>query len=152
MSENAPRDRSPHQPAGRVRTGIHTVHGRAFGARHVEAGSRAFDVMFRFVGGVALGCVLASMVGGGAGQPVIIDTKWPHHPVTDSAALGFLIGIFFAPFVRAYARAKEIYAAKIGEEAPSFRGLGRVTAVLTCFVTLAVLWLLDMRWISLLAE
>ena len=152
MSENAPRDRSPHQPAGRVRTGLSPVHSRAFRTGHLKRGSRAFDVMFRFVGGVSLGCVLASVFGGGLLEPVILQAKWPHHPVTESVALGFLIGIFFAPFVRAYARAKEIYAAKIGEEAPSFRGLGRVTAVLTCFVTLAVLWLLDMRWISLLAE
>lgn len=82
-------------------------------------------------------------------EPVVLQAKWPHHPVTDSVALGFLVGIFFAPFMRAYCRAKEIYAERIGEDSPSFRGLGRMTAVITCILTMVILWSLDLSFIDL---
>lgn len=149
MSESAPRDRSPHEPAGRVRTGIHTVHGRAFSARHVQAGSRAFDVLFRFVWGVPLGLVLASIARGGLHQSVVFETYWPHHPVSDSVALGLLIGVFLAPFALAYFRAQEKFARLRKEDRPVFKWVGRRVALFTFGIAYFALWALQLDSISL---
>lgn len=149
MAKPAIWDRSAHKPVGQVRTGLQTVHGGAFRTRHLKAGSRAFDVMFRFVWGVPLGLVLASGVRGGWTAPVVFETFWPHHPVSDSVALGLLVGTFFAPFVLAYFRAQEKFARLRGEERPEFRWVGRRAALMSFCVAWVLLWQFESRGVSL---
>lgn len=143
------RDHSPHEPVGRVRTGLAHAQDRAFRTGHLRRGSRAFDVLFRFVGGVALGTTLASIARGEALQGVQLINKWPHHPVSDGVALGFLVGIFLAPFALAWFRAKEEFARRTGADQPEFRWVGRRVALVTFAITLIVMFAIGADAVSL---
>jgi hypothetical protein len=143
LSESPPRDRSPHEPVGKVRTGLHSVHKNAFGSSHIKAGSRAFDVMFRFVGGVSLGTALASIARGGGGRGIEIIRKWPHHPFSDGVALGFIIGVILAPLVYFYFRGCEKRAHERGLPAPQFRWIGRKTALFVFALGFLILFLMN---------
>lgn len=149
-SDRPPRDREVHEPVGKVRTGLATNHQRAFSSRHIQAGSRAFDLLFRFVAGVPAGMVLASILRGGWREPVVFQNKWPHHPVSDSVALGFLIGVAIAGFPLAYFRAKEKFARIKGEPQPEFRWVGRRVAAVSFVLTYLTLWMLGSNGVNLL--
>ncbi len=149
MSPSAPRDQSPHEPVGKVRTSLSTIHGKAFGSRHIKAGSRAFDVMFRFVGGVSLGTALASIARGGGGRGIEIIAKWPHYPFSDGVALGFMIGVFCAPWVYAYFRAKEEFARRKKQDRPEFKWIGRRTALFAFVLTYVTLFLIGAESVDL---
>lgn len=149
MSVSPPRDRSPHEPVGKVRTGLSSVHNKAFRSSHIQAGSRAFDVMFRFVGGVSLGTALASIARGGGGRGIEIITKWPHHPFSDGVALGFIIGVFCAPWVYAYFRAREVFARRNQLTRPEFKWIGRRTALFVFVLTYITLFLIGADSIDL---
>jgi len=143
MSVSSPRDRSPHDPVGRVRTSLTSVHNKAFGSSHIKTGSRAFDVMFRFVGGVSLGAAVASIARGGGGRGIELIGKSPHHPFTDGAALGFMIGVVLAPLVFLYLRSREKRARRLDLKAPQFRWIGRNTALIVFAVGYLVLFLMN---------
>lgn len=141
MSRNNSCDRSPHDPVGRVRTSLSSVHNKAFRSSHIKAGSRAFDVMFRFVGGLSLGTGLAS-IALGSQRGIELIGKSPHHPFSDGAALGFMAGIVLAPFVYAYLRALEVYAQKRKEPRPEFKWIGRRAALISFVLVFVTLFLI----------
>lgn len=148
MNPTTPHDRSPHEPVGKVRTGLRSVHNKAFGSSHIKTGSRAFDVMFRFVGGISLGAGLAS-IALGSDRGLQIISKSLHHPFTDGAAMGFMIGIFLAPFVYAYLRAKEEFARRAKQERPEFKWIGRRAALITFVLAFVTLFLIGADSIDL---
>jgi len=104
--------------------------------------------MFRFVGGVSLGTMLASMVRGGWAQEGVLESRWLHHPFTDSIVVGLLFGIAIAPALHLVVLRRERDSLRKKVKIPEFRWVGRRAAAVAFLLAWLAMQVIGMPWIG----
>jgi uncharacterized peroxidase-related enzyme len=123
---------------------LHTVHGKAFSARHIEGGDLWFDLFFRLSAGMMAGGAIGMVLYFGPNVPVSIEGKWLAHPITNGIAFGFF---FSVPVCILYYLANRIMKARAkrqGLPAPTRpRYIGRPAIAITTVLTWVILWIAE---------
>ncbi|NQU48115.1 MAG: peroxidase-related enzyme [Planctomycetes bacterium] len=122
-----------------------TIHGRAFGAgNNIRTGSAWFDIFFRLSAGLAIGCGIGMWLYLGGGTTVVIENKWPSHPLTNGVALGFITSVPANILYFLWRSARSAAAKKAKKEVPPVpRFIGRPAIGVGIVLTFVGLWFID---------